>query len=271
MAGFGKSFRCLICYKNVKWHAHRTRRGYAARCCRPYDINPTSGTMFYNTRVPLRSWFYLMGLFSNSRNGVSAHLAQRVLGTSHGAAYRICDRIRTHMALLEGQRSIGGPGVYVHIDEALFRGIIGGNPRNRQIIFGMATKDCVVSFAIENRKAVTLLPLIQKYVHPESIIVTDSHRSYARLARLGWRHEIVNHAKFLWVNENGIGQSQIETYWGHLKRSFRATHLHIDQKNIWKYIQEFNFRYNRRHRSGEIFWDMISCFPPFFRETGEQS
>ena len=263
--GYGKNFKCFSCGRLIKWYRHRTRRGYTAKCCGQYTLNPLNGTMFHRTKVSLKDWFYMMLLFANSRNGVSAHLCQRLLGVSHAAAYKVCDKIRTHMAIMERPRQIGGPGQYVHIDEAQLRGVIGENPKHRAIVLGMATKTYLISFPIPDRRAATIIPIIQKYVRSGSIIVTDSHRSYRKIENLGWDHEVVNHASFFWISENGVSQSQIETYWGHLKRALRGTHIHIAHKNLWKYLQEFNFRYNRRHRSHEIFWDLISSFPPATR------
>lgn len=257
----GRYRKCIHCNKYSKWYLLEKRRVFSAKCCRSFNVNPLSGTIFSGTRTPLRDWFLAMLLFSNARNGISSHLIQRIIGVSHASSYNICNKIRTHMALLNGRRSIGGPGQYVHIDEAQIKGIIGSSSQNRAIVFGMATNRELVSFVVPDRKASTLMPLIGEYVRPGSIIVSDSHRSYARLARNGWAHEVVNHAKFFWKNENGFSQSQIETYWGQLKRSLRSTHLRISQANLWKYVQEFNFRYNRRHRSREIFWDLISAFP----------
>lgn len=79
-----------------------------------------------------------------------------------------------------------------------------------------------------------------------SILVTGSFASYRSLAARGWKREIVNHLKNIYVNENGIRQAQIETYWKHLKRSFRATHLEVSMENARKYITSFKFIYNSR-------------------------
>lgn len=261
---YGQGHPCLVCKRPAQWYKVPSRRYFNARCCRNVSISPTSGSLFDHTKLPLKDWFLLMLYFANSRTGVSATLAQRLLGTSHAAAFNMCDRIRTHMALLESRNKIGGAGEHVHVDEAQFRGILSEkSPNNRIIVLGMCTKSTLISTVIPNRKQSTIIPIIESFVKKDSIIVTDGHASYRSLPKYNWRTETVNHSKNIYVNSNGVSQAQIETYWGHMKRAFRLSHLRIERHNVWKYINAFNFVYNRRLRSRDTFWDMISCFPPF--------
>lgn len=261
---FGQGYPCKVCKKPAQWYKVRTRRYYRARCCRNVEIYPTSGSIFDLTRTALKDWFLIMLYFANSRIGISAMLAQRLLGVSYETAFNLCERIRTHMALLECRGKIGGPGQHVYIDEALFRGILSENSgKNKSIILGICTKSELVSTVIADRKKSTIFPIIDRLVNRGSIIVTDGFASYKSLPKLGWDTVTVNHSKNIYADENGISQAQIETYWGHMKRAFRLSHLRIERRNIWKYINCFNFVYNRRLRSKDIFWDMISCFPDF--------
>lgn len=261
---FGQGFPCLVCKRPANWSKVRTKRYYRARCCRNVEIYPKTGSVFHQSRIPLRDWFLAMLYFANSRTGISAVLMQRLLGISHQAAFTVCDRIRTHMALLENRQKIGGPGQHVHIDEALFRGILTEDSRpNKTIILGICTKNNLVSTVIPNRRKETIISIMERLVERGSIIVTDGHASYRSLPKRNWDVITVNHSKRIYADENGISQAQIESYWGHMKRAFRLSHLRIDRENIWKYINCFNFVYNRRLRSRDTFWDMISCFPAF--------
>lgn len=261
---FGQGFPCPVCALPACWKRRKTRRAFTASCCPTAQIFPLSGTVFHRTKIPLWNWFFLMLNFTNSKMGFSSTHARRLLGISQQVAFHMCDRIRTHLALLECQRSIGGPGKYVFVDEALLRGVISdGEVANKIIVLGACTEMELKSVIIPDRKAGTLIPILERMVAEGSILVTDSFASYRPLAARGWKREIVNHRKNIYVNENGISQAQIETYWKHLKRSFRGTHLKVSRKNAWKYINSFNFIYNRRRRSKEIFWDSVSSFPSF--------
>jgi len=261
---FGQGFPCLACRRPATWYKVGTKRFFKARCCRNVEIYPAAGLIFHQTRVPLRDWFLVMLYFANSRTGVSATLAQRLLGVSHQAAFHLCDRIRTHMALLENRRKIGGPDQHVHIDEALFRGVLSESGcHNKVIILGMCTRGELVSTIIPDRRQATILPLVDKLVAKGSIIVTDGHASYRSLPKQGWKTVTVNHSRQIYADENGISQAQIESYWGHMKRYLRVSHLRVDRRNLWKYINSFNFVYNRRNRSCDTYWDMLSSFPNF--------
>ncbi|MDF8335549.1 IS1595 family transposase [Novosphingobium cyanobacteriorum] len=265
MAG---DYRCFKCRQERRWYRIAGFRRYATACCAS-SFAPTGRTVMHRSSIPLTDWFEIMLLFANSKNGVTGHFIERHLGIAYKSGFRMADRIRTHMALLECDRKIGGPGKLVHIDEALLRGIRTNGVRGggRAIVFGMCDETATIALAVPDRKAATLLPLIDRHVLPGSILVTDAYHSYSQLAARGWNHEIVNHSRGEWVNANGFGQASIEAYWGVFKRTIRGTHLHVSRANLWKYIGEFNFRYNRRHVPHEIFWDMIEHFPDFDRQA----
>lgn len=259
---YGQGFPCGKCGKSTTWYKRSNRKSYLARCCTNSEVNPLKGTVFNHTRVPLKDWFILLLHFTNSKFGFSSTMARRILGVPQGTAYYMCDRIRTHLAILAYRSAIGEAGERVYIDEALFRGMVSkGCINSRTIIFGMCTEEVVLAMAVPNRKAATLIPIIQSCVHPKAIIVTDGYRSYHSITKLGWQHEKVNHSKRIFVNDSGYCQAQIETYWRYLKKCIKLMHLKADERNAWKYINSFNFVYNRRNRSHQTFWDAVSVFP----------
>lgn len=154
--------------------------------------------------------------------------------------------------------------MHVYVDEALLRGVISdGEDANNISVLGACTDLELRSVIIPDRKAGTLIPILERILVAGSIVVTDSFASYRSLKSRGWDRVVVNHRQRIFVNEDGISQAHIESYWKHLKRSFRGTHLRISRRYIWKYINSFNFIYNRRMRSNEIFWDSVSSFPRF--------
>ena len=259
---FGQGFPCSKCGKSATWRKRANRKSFLARCCLNSEIYPLNNTLFHQSRISLRDWFLLILHFTNSKFGFSSTMARRLLGISQGAAFLMCDRIRSHLALLEQCQAIGSAGEPVYVDEALFRGIVAkGQIYRRTIVFGMCTKDAVLAMVVPDRKAATLIPILRQYVHPDAIIVTDGYRSYSSIAKHGWQHQKVNHSKRIFVNADGLCQAQIETYWRYLKKSIKLMHLKADDRKIWKYIGSFNFVYNRRNRSHRSFWDAISAFP----------
>lgn len=261
---FGQGHPCPKCGRPARWSRRKGRACFTARCCSNAEIYPLAGTLFGHSRLPLRDLFLVLLHFTNSKVGFSASLTRRLLGISHPAAFALCDRIRCHLAMLTGRDRIGGPGQQVFIDEALLRGILTtGNRPNKASLVALCTHQDLLTAIVPDRRAATLVALIEHVVRPGSILVTDGFAGYRGMHRRGWHHEIVNHHRRIWVNSNGACQAQVETYWWHLKRTLRLTHLRIDRENAWKYINAFNFVYNRRTRSRETFWDAVSHFPAF--------
>lgn len=60
-------------------------------------LSPKKETIFEDSTTPLNYWFYVIFLFSTSKNGVSAKFVERQIGVTYKIAWRICNKIRTIM------------------------------------------------------------------------------------------------------------------------------------------------------------------------------
>ena len=58
--------------------------------------------------------------------------------------------------------------------------------------------------AVEKRGEATLLPIIEKWIEPGTVIISDCWKAYCNLEKYGYRHFTVNHSKEL---VNAAGQS----------------------------------------------------------------
>lgn len=70
-------FRCPRCQGRGAWPAQRGR--LVCGDCR-YQATATAGTIFQDTRLPLRRWFRALGPVTRQKHGASALGVQRVLG-----------------------------------------------------------------------------------------------------------------------------------------------------------------------------------------------
>ncbi len=68
------------------------------------------------------------------------------------------------------------------------------------------------------RGADVLLPLIQRWVLPGSIIHTDEWGAYNQLTRLGYTHDSVNHSLQFVDPATGVHTNTQEGLWHHLKK-----------------------------------------------------
>lgn len=104
---FGERHECAKCGKNARYYRVSTRKVYSCEYC-GHQIAPMAGTPFERTRTPLQDWFFVMFLFTMSRNGVAAKEVERQLGVTYKTAWRMCHEIRKYMASLDSDDPLGG-------------------------------------------------------------------------------------------------------------------------------------------------------------------
>lgn len=270
-ARFGQGFTCPSCDRPSKWFRIKAERAYSCQWC-GHHLHPTVGTPFEQTRTPLQLWFYAIHLFTTTRHGVSAKELQRQLGVTYKTAWRMAALIREHMATVDGERPIGGPGTNVEIDETL----VGGRKKGKHMR-GAAGKTIVVgalerggdliTAVVPNQRRETLEPFVKSNVLTGGNVHTDELGSYGRLADAGYRHARVNHGKEEYayydyrlaevVTVNGI-----ENFWRHIKCSIQGTHTSVSPKHLGRYVKEFEYRFNRRNRPETMLPELLSTFRP---------
>ena len=107
---------CIYCQKPTKHYKIRNRKVYTCDEC-SHHFSPTTGTIFEHSSTPLTTWFYVIYLMAQSRNGVSAKEIQRQTGVTYKCAWRMCNEIRK--MLREGHNLLSGN---IEIDKFYYRG-----------------------------------------------------------------------------------------------------------------------------------------------------
>ena len=79
---YGRGFKCPKCKREGRYSRVTGRRSYQCNWC-ANQLYPTAGTPFDRTRTSLRDWFYVMFLFTTTRNGVAAKRVQREIGVTY--------------------------------------------------------------------------------------------------------------------------------------------------------------------------------------------
>lgn len=85
------------------------------------------------------------------------------------------------------------------------------------------------------------MPIITSKIKPDSIVYTDSYRSYNALDVSDFKHFRINHSKELADHHNHI--NIIANFWSQAKRVLRK-YNGIDKKNFHLFIKEYEFRFN---------------------------
>jgi transposase len=248
---------CDRCQQERKHHRVSGRPAYACDYCGSM-ISPMAGTIFEKSSTSLRTWFYAMYLMASTRCGISAKQIQRETGVTYKTAWRIFKQLRT---LMSEDMTLEGDGV--EIDETS----IGGTTRRlkqplrqKSCVFGMVErKGRVKALVVDDRKRETLVPVINKYILPKSVIFSDTFASYddLKFCRNEYTHRRVNHEQELYVSADGAHTQTIEGFWSTLKNGIGGVYHQVSAKYLQSYLDEYSFRYNRRHTGNLIFLALL--------------
>lgn len=255
---------CDVCGESVNMYRIKKYRRYSGNCCKYISRTCTTGTLFDRTHVRLTDWLHVMLYFANSKSGISTSMVGRLLGYGKDMAFKIASRTRAHMALLETGRIVGGDKVPVGISFKTMKGVRNRNATSAVSPLVMALHDTqhIVTVIIPNRRIQTIAPLIIARVHPGSVLTYQDDASFRHLSGHGYHKQLTKIFALEHLAKYQGVDATVQVYWMHLRRALRDNHVHIDRKYLWSYLGEFNFRFNRRNRSHETFWDMICAFPP---------
>ena len=94
---------------------------------------------------------------------------------------------------------------------------------------------------IPNAKSDTRLPIIRQKVKPDSIVYTDTFRSYNALDVSEFRHYRINHSKLFADKQNHI--NGIENFWNQAKRHLRRFNG-VPRDHFPLFLTECEWRFN---------------------------
>lgn len=263
---FGQGHECPKCNREAKWYPIKAERAFSCQWC-GHHIHPMVGTLFEKSRTPLQLWFYAIFLFTTTRHGVSAKELERQLGVTYKTAWRMGHEIRKHMAEVDGDDPLGGPGFDVEVDETLIGGSVSGKGQgykgNKTCVVGMLERDGeLVTTVVKARDKVSMKGVILSNVLPGTTLQTDEFGGYKDIDKSGYRHVKVSHKNGEYAREDGAGVNGIESYWAQLKRGINGTHIHVSGKHLPKYAKEFEYRFNRRTRPEKMLSELLTTFEP---------
>lgn len=146
---------------------------------------------------------------------------------------------------------MGGGGKTVEIDET-YIGRLKGQPVRRG---GSTHKNTVLtlverggsarSFHIDDARVATILPIIRENVERETVLMTDEAAHYKTLGGEYFNHDTVNHAAKEYVREE-ITTNTVEGYYSIFKQGMKGVYQHCAEKQLHRYLSEFDFRYSNR-------------------------
>ena len=107
---------------------------------------------------------------------------------------------------------------------------------------------------VKDRSKDTLLPVIQRYIKPGSIIMSDCWKAYSRICELpeGYGHMTVNHSVNYKDPDTGCCTNTIEGSWRHMKDSL-PTCVRAGQYDV--YLGEHLWR--KYNRGNDLFLQLL--------------
>lgn len=222
----------------------------------------TAGTLFQNTRKPLRLWFRAIWYVVNQKQGCSALDLQRVLGLgSYRTAWTWLHKLRRGM-VRPGRERLAGT---VELDEAYVGGAKPGKrgrgAEGKTLVLVAAEARATQIGRIRLRRiakasAKSLVPAVQTLVEPGSRLRTDGWTSYRGLGGKGYGHDIVRPGADVGNNLLPLVNRVVAL----LKTWLQGTHQGaVHPAHLDYYLDEFTFRFNRRtsRSRGKLFARLV--------------
>ena len=190
-----EGFRCPRCGHERAWPVRKVWFE-CARCGRQTSV--TAGTIFQDTRKPLRLWFRAMWTITTQKNGASALGLQRVLGLgSYQTAWPWMHKLRRAMVRPGRERLTG----LVEVDETYWgaeeEGVI-GRQTERKALIAVAAEERGTGLGrirmqrVQNASAASLMPFVEESVEPGSVVVTDNWSGYDPLKKKDYQRRIIS-------------------------------------------------------------------------------
>jgi transposase-like protein len=242
---------CGVIGDHYRLEGKTTRPGlYKCKDCRePFTV--TVGTIFERSKIPLNKWLLAVYLLCSSKKGMSSHQLHRTLGVTYKTAWFMTHRIREAMRT-EPTGKLGTGGGTVEADETFWgnnkkrKGTRGRGYDHKMKILALVERDGEArSFKIPTVTAATLAPILKAQIAQEARLMTDEHFGYTKVGREFGSHEVVSHSRREY-SRGDVTTNTVEGYFSVLKRGLIGTYHHVSEQHLFRYMGEFDFRYNNR-------------------------
>jgi transposase-like protein len=234
--------------------AAKTRAGlrWCANCKDKFTV--TIGTVFEDSKIPLRKWLIAWYMICSSKKGISSLQLQRNLELgSYRTALFMAHRIRH--ALKENGYAEKMDGT-IEADETFVGGVTAGKGArytgNKVPVMAMVQRGGLVrSKVMPTVNGANLKQAIRDNVKAGAQLHTDAHFGYRGLDG-EFQHHSVKHMAGEYSRhegENVITTAGVESFFSLLKRGVVGTFHHVSAQHLPLYLAEFEHRHNYRKTS----------------------
>jgi transposase-like protein len=229
--------------KDFRWRCKGCKQMFTVR----------TGTIFEETRLPLRVWVYAFWKACSSKKGISALQLAREMEITHKSALFVLRRIRHGL----GHQQNNDPKLTgtVEADETYVGGKkrhVGMTPKrgyDKAAVFGVVERGGDVRFRMLKRVTYDRLrDVLAENADGTCRIITDEHGAYPRAtAPFSGGHQTVTHSVRQYkVPGTDVHTNTIEGVFSLIKRGVMGTFHSVSKKHLPNYLNEFEFRWNTR-------------------------
>ena len=228
--------------KDFRWRCRGCKKMFTVR----------TGTVFEESRLPIRIWIYAFWKACSSKKGISALQLSREMEITHKSALFVLRRIRHGLGCGGDAEKLTGT---VEADEVY----IGGKPRpgtgkrgrgtKKVPVLGMVQRDGAVRLRLMDRLTADRLgEVLAENADLTCRLITDELQQYKPIGRFfEGGHEWVVHSKREYVRVGtDIHSNTIESVFSLIRRAVMGTFHSVSRKHLPNYLDEFSFRWDTR-------------------------
>lgn len=245
---------CPIC-GNDKTYTFKTNK-FMHKCaaCR-MKFTVKTGSVFEESRLPLRKWFMAIYLLTSHKKGISSLQLGKAIHVTQKTAWFMLGRLRNISTTKAFQAPVKNK---VELDETYVsgkeknkhyakktKGTQGRSLKTKTPVCGMVERGGTI-------KAMVIPDTTQQMISSQVIdhimfgteLLTDELQAYRSLV-FAYAHEFVEHGAGQYV-QGHMHTNTLEGFFSLLKRSILGIYHSVSAKHLDFYVRECTFRYNIR-------------------------
>jgi len=250
---------------------YATKKAGRYRCgekeCRK-DFTVQTKSVMERSHAPLTQWAVAFQMAASSKKGFSAHQLHRQLGCQYNTAWFLHHRVMEAMRRGGLEPPFGQGGKIVEADETYFGWVPeakrpsktttgraftkGGRtgPSGKRAIVALVERSNqgsrVRSFHVAVADGATVANIVNENIAREAHLMTDESRLYKAPGENFATHHTVTHSHGEYAR-GIVHTNTVEGFFSIFKRGMKGVYQHCAEKNLHRYLAEFDFRYNTRN------------------------
>lgn len=261
---FPEGFFCPKCKNTKAWLVGKTL--FECSQC-GHQTSVISGTIFQDTRTPLKTWFTAIWWVTTQKNGASAKGLQQILGLrKYETAWTWLHKIRKAMVFpnrLKLKDTVEVDETYIGSEEK--EGKRGRGTENKILVAVAVELDVnkkpgrVRMSVIPDASGDSLKGFVTNNIEKGTTVITDGWSGYSFLDSEEYQHTVIPQK---YADSKDKMLPHVHMIISLLKRWLLGTHQGaVSEKHLQAYLDEYVFRFNRRKSAerGLLFYRLLEC------------